>query len=257
MKRRTASWLAVVSTLVLALGLSACSSATSRKGTATTTSISNPGPAQNVSADRALASAANLKLSDFPTGWTSNPSQNSVSANDKQLGDQLASCLHVGLGFFNANDPASVDSPEFDDSNGSTAQSSVDYQVSAARVQTMMGVVQGSKFPPCMTSALRGLVNSEIQHPSNPSDTLPAGATIGTVTFAPMSFPSYGDRSSAFRVTIPISFNGLTLSGYFDLIVVQKARAVISLQFFGNESPFDASMEQQLTGAVVGRVAST
>jgi hypothetical protein len=246
-------YIATLTGFGLAAVLAACSSGPASTSASTSSSTSANGPAQNVAADRALAAAANLKLSDFPTGWTSNPSQNSVDANEKQLNEQLSSCLHISLALFKANDPASADSPEFDDSNGDTAQSSIDYQASESQLQTMISVVQGARFPSCMTATIKSLITNEFAHPSNPSSTLPAGATVGNVTFSPMSFPTYGDASSAFRMTVPISYRGLNFSGYFDIVFVKKGRAAISTQFFGSETPFDSSMEQQLTGLVVER----
>jgi hypothetical protein len=72
-----------------------------------------------------------------------------------------------------------------------------------------------------------------------------------------MSFPAFGDKSAAFRVTIPVTDNGLTLSIYIDIVAVQKGRAFAGVDFEATQTPFDSAMEGQLVGVVVGRLDST
>jgi hypothetical protein len=72
-----------------------------------------------------------------------------------------------------------------------------------------------------------------------------------------MSFPSYGDQSIAYRVTIPISYKGLNPSFYIDIVAARKGRATTGLSFVGEVTPFDSSMEQQLTSLTVSRLTNT
>ena len=243
----------------LVAAISACSTTPTNYPASTaggSTTSPSSGPQQNVAADKALAQMAILKLSDFPAGWTSNPSQSS-SSGDQQFGNDLDTCLHTSESILRTNgSPASADSPEFDDSNANTAESAVQYRASTANAQAVMKIVQQTNFPSCMTTAISKVITSAIQNPSTGS-TLPAGASVGSVTFAAMSFPTYADASKAFRLTIPITYSGLTLSAYFDLILVEKGRVVVSMDFLGAGQPFDTAMEQQLTSLVVGRLTST
>lgn len=97
----------------------------------------------------------------------------------------------------------------------------------------------------------------ELRHPSKPTDTVPAGLSFGKSTVAQMSFPPFGNRSIAYRLTLPFSFNGLNIDGYFDIVVVQQGRVAITLQFFGISSPFDSAMEQRLMTLTLNRVANS
>lgn len=72
-----------------------------------------------------------------------------------------------------------------------------------------------------------------------------------------MSFQSYGDQSVAYRVTVPFSYKGLSPDAYFDIVALQKGRSLAGLFFESTVTPFDSSMEEQLTGIVVGRLVQT
>jgi hypothetical protein len=214
------------------------------------------GPSQNAAADKALAVAANLKLSDFPDGWTSSPQSNS-STGPQGLDARLASCLHANVSVFNNNDPTQASSPDFSDSNGDTASSGVNYLAVASQAQADMKALTGSRFPSCFTTAVNAILNYELNNPSSTGSTLPAGVSFGQASVAQMSFQSYGNQSIAYRVTVPFSYEGLNPDAYFDIVAVQEGRALAGLFFESTATPFDSSMEEQLTATVVGRLVQT
>ena len=214
-------------------------------------SRTSPSVSQNVAADKQLARSANLVLSDLPAGWTSKP--HSSSSGNAALDAQLSSCLHTNLDLFKGDDRAEVHSPEFDDTNGDSVSSDVDYLADTTQADVRMKVLQQSNFSSCLAAAAQSLVTNGAQTGS----TLPAGTSLGAVTVAPMSFPALGDQSAAFRVTIPITYRGIVISAYFDLVGVQKGRVLVGMDFDGVNAPLGSPLEEQLTQTVVKRLRNT
>lgn len=238
-----------------ALLLAGCGTSGGSSGEGSTTTTGPGTSTQTVAADKALAQAANLKLSDVPAGWTSAPQ--SQSTVDKALKGQVQQCLHADLVLFDENGPTLAQSPEFSDSSGDSVDSNVAYLPSASQAGDEMRIIQQPNFPTCLTSAANALVQNLMNNRSGTGSSLPQGASIGHITVAAMSFPSYGDQSAAFRTTLPIRYQGLTLSEYLDIVAFTKGRAIVGMDFSGSGSPLESSMEEHLTGVVKGRLTDT
>ncbi len=173
------------------------------------------------------------------------------------VGQQLADCLHTSEAVLNSGPGDSANSPNFKDSNGDSASNDVRYRGSVADASVEFAVLENPKLPPCLTSAVTEVIQYNLQHPESPGSTVPPNLTIGNATVAQMSFPSFGDQSIAFRVTIPVSYEGLSPSLYLDIVGVRKGRATTGLYFQGEGTPFDSTLEQQLTAVTVSRLANT
>src|SRR4051794_24118779 len=96
----------VIGVLLLAFLLVGCSDSNDgeveRESATTSTSQALN---QETAADRSRAEAANLKLSDMPTGWTSEPSDDSGTEESQRV---MASCLGVTYEEFTKEGPANV-----------------------------------------------------------------------------------------------------------------------------------------------------
>jgi hypothetical protein len=253
--RRTVATLCIGSIALLSVAAAACGGSNTNSAQSTTTSTTAQSTGQNVEADKAAAQTASLTLSDFPAGWTSKPSSNNNPSQD--ITAQLAKCLGVSQADL-TKPPASYDSPTFSESGSSnSASSNVGYRASAADEQSAFAIVSGSKVPDCLTTAVAAVINEAIQHPTNPSDTLPAGAKVGTTTVSPMSFPQFGDKSIAYQVKVPISYSSLSIDAYLDVIYSIKGRAGVSMEFEGVTDPFPVDQAEHYTGLVVGRLTNT
>jgi len=147
-------------------------------GSATSAARTTPKQAQDIAADRAAAEAVSLKLSDFPTGWTSSPQDN--NPDYPNLDNEVAKCLGVSVEELNRKGPADVDSPDFSDADSNTVSSSVGYTPDVATARHEFSLISDPKVPGCLTPAVQKLVSYATAHPKDPSDTLPAGATFGT-----------------------------------------------------------------------------
>jgi hypothetical protein len=249
----------VVAAVAIMVGAAGCGSASkspTTQGAGTTTGLTTTsGPAQDIAADKAAADAASLKLTDFPPGWTSTPS--SSGPDVPNVDTELTKCLGVSRADFPKSSPAKSESPDFSDSNNNTVSSAVGYQPEASRVQRALALFSDPKAPACLTTAVASIIDYSIHHPAKPSDTLPSGVTVGSATVAQMSFPAYGDKDAAYRVTVPVSIKSLTISFYLDLIVVGKGRADVEMFFQGIGTPFDTTSAQHYTGLVVDRLTNT
>ncbi len=257
-RRPTRRWIATLwITLVALLSVvaAACGGGSTNSAQSTTTSTSAKSTGQNVEADKAAAKAASLNLSDFPAGWTSQPPSDNSSSQD--LTAQLAKCLGVSQADL-TKAPASYDAPTFSESNSNnSASSNVGYRATAADEQSAFAIVSGSKVPDCLTTAVAAVINEAIQHPTDPSDTLPAGAKVGTTTVSPMSFPQFGEKSVAYQVKVPISYSSLSIDAYVDIIYSIKGRAGVAMEFEGVTDPFPVDQAEHYTGLVVGRLTNT
>ncbi len=250
--------------LVLSLTMASCSSG-GKSATSTSlpsgasssipTTSTTTQPSQNVAADKALSHAASLKLSDFPTGWTSQP--NNPNPNVPNVDQSLASCLHTSASLFNRNSPTQVQSPDFSDSNGDTVNSQVTYSASASIAEPGLALLQSPRMPSCLQTAVSTLISYALAHPSNPSDSVPSGVSVGQTTVDQMSFPTLGDQTIAYRVTVPVSAASLNIDAYVDGVWIRKGRAVALLEFEGIGNPLDPTMEQQLATLTVGRFTNT
>jgi hypothetical protein len=240
--------------IVSVLLVSACGSASTRTAGASTSTTTRP-TGQNIAADTAAAQAASLRLSDFPSSWTSGAQ--SGDTGPQSVGGQLAKCLGVSEADL-TRAPALADSPSFSDPNDdSAASSTVGYRATAAAQQAMFAVYASPKVPGCVSTVFSALLQDSIKHPTSANSTLPEGVTLGKTSVAPMSLPTFGDRSTAYQVKIPITYKGLDLAAYVDLVVSIKGRASVAMTFEGNGNPFPTDEEQHYTSLVVSRLTDT
>jgi hypothetical protein len=250
------SWIVTVG--ILSVVAASCSSSSSKATESSTTQGSTPATtvksSQNIAADQTAAQAASLKLSDFPSGWTSQPQSNNTPGQGVK--NQLAQCLGVSPSQL-TQAPAEYDSPDFSDSNNNTATSDVDYRATAAEQRTAFALFSSPKTPGCLTTAVQAVINDAIKHPTNPSDTLPSDAKLGAATVSPMSFPQFGDSSVAYQVKVPVSYKGLDITVYLDDIFSIKGRAGVDMTFEAVLQPFASDQEQHYTSLVVGRLTNT
>jgi hypothetical protein len=153
--------------------------------------------------------------------------------------------------------PAEVDSPDFSDTEDHTASSSVSYAATASEAEDSFAIVEDPKIPECLEPAVSKIVTYFLEHPENPSDTVPAGLTLGTPEVAQMSFPTFGDKTIAYRVTVPIQYGPVTVNAYIDTVFAIKGRAGVQMAFQGLDTPFPVDDEQHYTETVVGRLTDT
>lgn len=96
-----------------------------------------------------------------------------------------------------------------------------------------------------------------IKHPKSEADALPEGVTVGKPKVGQTSFPTIGDRTLAYRVTVPMQAKGLSIEVYVDLIMAAEGRATAQMTFQSVLSAPEPATEQHFTKTVVDRLTRT
>lgn len=204
--------------------------------------------------DHARAEAAVLRLSDLPAGWSAGP--HTGSPNVPGLDERLATCLGVSVGLLNDKDPTTADSPDFSNVSGGEISNSVGYEATVGRARQVIAVLRSPKMGPCLNSALRTFLTFSLSHPASPSQSVPAGISLGPSTTTRLPFPLTGDATVAYRFDVPIEGAGAPLTVYGDFVFSARGRAGTVLTFESQGAPPDAALERKLVATVVDRLSS-
>jgi len=243
------------------LAVTACSSSSkssSGSSSSSSSSSSSGGSSsggQDIAHDKSLGQAASLKLSDFPSGWTSAPATpNTSSAAQDQ---KLATCLGVNLADINRSGPTEVKSDEFSGptSGGAmqNASGTVEYEASKDKVDKAFNLFASSKTPGCLQSVLGQVISDSIKQQAGDTSQI----TVGNATVAKQDFPTVGDQTVAYRITIPITAAGQSITAYVDFAIATKGRAGFDADFESVGTPMPASIETAAMQAVAGRLTET
>jgi hypothetical protein len=238
-------FLAVVCVLLAGCG---SSHKAAKAGTPTSSSTSTTTNAASA-ADKQAAEVAALKLSDFPSGWTSTPHKDDPGS--KTVGDELAKCLKIKSLDLSQDKGVSADSPGFSSPDSQEVQNTVAIAPRAQQVAAVMDVLAQSNAPDCLRAAFEKGFQENLKASGT---TLPKGTTIGKLSVSPESFGSLGDRMVAYRVEVPVQANGVNVSVFADFVFVQRGRAFVVLEAADEVTPFPTSMSESLVRKVLTRL---
>jgi hypothetical protein len=227
--------------LALAVVGSACGSSSS--GSSSTTTSSSTAGGGTAASDKALAQQINLQASDFPTGWQSQPSGSSGGGTASTR--QLLTCLGASSSL--AATTVNVDSPNFSQSQSPgelDAGSNVAFAPTAAQAAGTFRAFSSSKANSCVRTVLA----AELQRQKVSA---PGGLNV---TSAPVTVPS-GDQGVAFWATTSVVVQGQTVPVEFQITLVGRGRAEISLLTGGFAAAFPQSLQQSLLAAMISRTA--
>ena len=178
-------------------------------------------------------------------GWTSKPHEDTDS---KKSDEKLAQCLHLPSSKLIA-DAANADSADFTSSTGLQVTNSVGVAKTADDVRQALDVMSRSDAADCFSQTFDAAIREQTT-----TGTAPADTTFGKTTVSPESFESLGDRTVAYRVTVPVTTKGVNVSIYIDFIVVQKGRVGITLTALDTLTPMNADASASLLGKVLSRI---
>ncbi len=238
--RRRATTL--VLTFTMALALSACGSSKSGK------SATPPTTKDTSAQDKAAAPTLVLKASDLPLDWESAP-HDPGNAQDKEIGQQLATCLNVKSTAFDEGPgvSASADSDDFSQNGGATAVwNTVSIERTTSDAAQLLAVVRRSDWPRCFNQAFKTAF----------SNTDTGEATVTDVTTKNLNVTQALEKSVATRTTITIASQGITVPAYADFVFMQRGRVVGLMMFIDTSTPFDTSLQQKLITTVANRISS-
>lgn len=203
-------------------------------------------------ADLAIAEAALLRLSDFPSGWSEVPdTEEEVSdeLNDAQL--ELAACFGSETESLLDFSPANAETGDFTSPDDDVVSNTVSVSDQAA-AEDFMDRYGADGVAECLTEASAKVVEVGFSE----TDDVPDDLTLGTVTVGRLNLTPVGDELVAYRITIPLSAGGLQVEVYLDLIAVRVERGVSGISVESLVFPMNASEIEEYVAIAAERLAS-
>ena len=195
-----------------------------------------------------------LRPSDFPSGWTPEPTRGN-SAGPLGLQVSIAKCLHANLSLVKeSQQPAGVESPAYSDSSGTKISDSITFQEYSSIAKKWFEMFDSPQTPACLNAAVASGLKYVISHPVTPGDALPSGTTIETSSVARMSLPPSADQSIAYRVVLPMTAQGVGFRVYADFVALRKGRAEVAMSFENTIIAGDIQAEERLVALTVHRL---
>jgi hypothetical protein len=134
----------------------------------------------------------------------------------------MADCLGVDPAELNADNPEAV-SPSFSSSNDEEASVEVDFTPSEEAATRTLELLADDAAPGCFVEAMQTVIED-----NTAQEDLPEDVEVGDATFNRLSFAALGDESTAFRLTVPVSAEGIEVDVFFDLIFARVGRIGIT-----------------------------
>lgn len=176
-----------------------------------------------------------LRQSDFPAGWSSEPAED----DDGEAQAEMERCLGIEL----SGDRPEATSPRFTVGDAITqASSAVELAPDAATVDREFAAINGPRFVDCAAQQLDRTIARESP-----------GVEFAPAKAERVPFGSFGDGTSAVRVTTAVSAGDQQLPLVADLVFVRKGLAELSFSFINAGEPFAAALATELVGKVVAR----
>lgn len=243
MTRRAVSTMCV---LFLAFTLAACgsskkSSSSSSSGNTSKASTTTEA-AGGSAADKAKAQAINLTAADLPADWTSTPAS---TDNSDQTDKELYTC--AGLSDPKTSTTADEKSPDFAKGQFTMASSEAQFAKSKDIAKKDLDVLKSDKFSGCLKTAFDNAMKKQASG---------AGGTVGESKVESIPAPSGTAGAAAFRMTVPISAQGFSLTFYIDFTLLLQGRAEVTLVCFNANAPFDSALKDTLTGKLIKRMTA-
>jgi hypothetical protein len=222
---------------------------TTTEGTGAQDPADDPRGASERADDQAAAEAMLLTLADFPSGWEETPADEADDEND-ELSADTADCLGVDPDELDPDNPKAT-SPSFSSSDDDEASVEVAFTPSEEAATRALELLADEAAPGCYGEAIQVLIEDNAAQ-----EDLPEGIELGEATFNRLSFASLGDESTAFRVTLPFSAEGLNIDYFLDVVFVRVGRIGITGQFQAVVTPFDEAHAAELMQTVIDRASA-
>ena len=193
-------------------------------------------------ADQKKGDQINLKLADFPAGWTGSPHKDDPSAKTRST--QLNSCL----GIADAATRQTTQTYSDDFSQGQMqASSEVDFVKSTSEAKADFKAVSGSKAAGCIQQSFSAALKDQMQ--SFPD------ASLGEVKVDPRSVPKQnGVDAVGYRATVDVSVGGQKLPVTADVVLAQKNREEGTVTFLGIGTPVPDDVQTKLLSTFQSRM---
>lgn len=194
----------------------------------------------------ALGTAALLRLSDLPSGWTAG----NTAASPTRVtpwSSKLARCVGVPARVAKVA-PTKVNSPDFTSADQIDAvEDSVSVYPSAAQAQAEYAALAGAKTTGCMNSVASLALQRNMQKEAGST------TTVGVVSFAGLPAAAATLHMTGFTVSIPIARGGRVLMVTSTQVDFVSGALLHQVTFNGNGAAFPAPLEEQLLAVAQAR----
>jgi hypothetical protein len=218
--------------LVFVLGLAT-------HGAAAATTEPPPGssePPTTEHPDQPAAEAALLTIDDFPAGWTEVPdAERTPLAIESQR--RIAGCAGgegerlLDLG------GALAESGNFTGADNQVVEESVAIVEETVAEDTFAGFTEPG-VGDCFADAMQQTIDAMVTTASDPSESFPADTELGKVTVEPLEVPAVGDEIAGYRITVPLTTQGISFEIILDAILIRSGEALAGLSFQSAPEPF-------------------
>jgi hypothetical protein len=179
-----------------------------------------------------LTTSMLLRLTDLPTGWRAQPSEDEEGcAGVDELTERYDALAKVDSDDFIHGEATQVGSGSAIFNDAETGREALNY---------LEGAIQSDEFEECINDYLGEQSDENV--------------TFGDVQVGQVSFPSLGDRSSAWEVAIPVESQGLSLTAYVDAVYILDSNALSAVIFSDVGSPPDERLREDLSSLVAQRM---
>ncbi len=196
-----------------------------------------------------LAKSRLLRLSDLPAGWKAVTGVTTGGGGPFPGAGQLARCIGVPASVITAK-PPEADSPDFQNKDGSLGvQDSVSVFSSAGLATAELHAIADAKTPSCMAAFANTptfkakLLGSAGQ-----------GATIGTISVAPLPSGPSGLGAAGFTISVPVHAGRSTVTSVLTEVFAVRGRLGVQVTFDSYDAAFPAALARRLVGTAERRL---
>lgn len=189
------------------------------------------------------AQAANLRLTDFPPGWERQPAP--LNPPDDPDDRRFSECM--GRPPAPTLRTALADSDNFSTGELTRANSSAQVMRTEAIAVEDMAALRGDRAIPCLSERLRAELAG--QSPAG-------GPPFALRVLDRLDYPTMGDETVAFRLTVDAPSVGAGTTLYVDQVFVRKGRMEVSTSFVDLGRPFPTELGETLVRKLADRAVA-
>jgi hypothetical protein len=225
--------------VLFVLALAACGGGKSDTSTKDTSAESTaPSTTASPAGDTDVAKKLVFVQSDFPPGWTDKPADQTQTPDDKATSKELSDCVGTSG---EAQESARWKGDDF-----SMGQTQVGSEATVVKDETTyqkdVDAIKGSKLQTCVKDTF----NKEL--------TKQLGSAPTSLDLSTLDVPKHGDLTTALRMKVGATIQGVSLDLYLDVVVMGKHRAETTATFLNLGQPFDSALQKTLVDKLGARV---
>ncbi len=170
------------------------------------------------------------------------------------LDAELAACLRIDEALL-GDAKVEVESDTFR-ADASEVEAEVSVLPTRAFADEVVDVLNQPEARGCFEDVFAEVIEFSLQNPSE-GEALPEGVTFGDVRLDVHDFADVGEDSRAFRITMPIRIDLLSIDLYFDLVFIRVGRAIGTISFLDDTTPFDQGLATELARDFASKLPTT